>query len=273
MEPHPFSACFPVKRAFTLIELLVVIAIIAILAAILLPALARAKAKANQTGCLSNNKQLVLAWNLYVNDANDRVPGNYSGFNNATDYANSNLTWCVGWLNDLLPLTADNTNTALLRNSQLGPYATATGIYKCPSDKSIEVRSYSMNSYLGADPASHTPGYARYLKTSQLSTIGTSKAFVFIDERVDGINDGSFLVNMSGYDPLTPGAYALENFPAFYHSGNATLSFADGHVDVKRWRDPQTTPALNSGGAACPNDQDVDWIQDHSSRKASNPTR
>src|SRR5260370_40701984 len=97
------------ERAFTLIELLVVIAIIAILAAMLLPALARAKAKANEISCLNNNKQLVLAWSIYVNDASDRMPGNYSD-NYAKDYANSNLTWCIGWLNDLLPSAPDNTN-------------------------------------------------------------------------------------------------------------------------------------------------------------------
>jgi prepilin-type N-terminal cleavage/methylation domain-containing protein/prepilin-type processing-associated H-X9-DG protein len=260
-------------QAFTLIELLVVIAIIAILAAMLLPALSRAKARAYEISCLNNNRQMVLAWSLYVNDADDRLPGNYSGFDNAHNPANSNLTWCVGWLNDLIPNTPDNSNTELLRNSQLGPYSASTSIYKCPGDRSTLMRSYAMNSYLGEDPAWHTPGYARYLKLSQLSLIATSRAFVFIDERWDGINDGSFLVNMSGYDPAAPAAYRLDSFPAFYHTGKSTLCFADSHVEAKRWLDPRTMPKINQGSSASAENPDVEWLQDHSSRKSNNPTR
>jgi prepilin-type processing-associated H-X9-DG protein len=106
-----------------------------------------------------------------------------------------------------------------------------------------------------------------------MQRISIAKAFVFIDERYDGLNDASFLVNMAGYDPLTPGIYFLQEFPGFYHGGKATFTFADSHAEAKRWRDSRTTPVQNPRSASAPGDIDVDWIQDHSSWKADNSTR
>jgi len=259
--------------AFTLIELLVVIAIIAILAGLLLPAISRARARAQGIKCMNNNKQLAFAWNLYAGDNNDALPGNYSG-TDAQNLANSNATWCVGWMDHLVPKASDNTNTTLLRNSQLGAYTRSSALYKCPGDKSNSVRSYSMNCYLGENPvAPFTRGYIQVRKMTDLQTTSPAMAFVFIDERSDGINDGAFLVDMNGYDPLATGSYMLAAYPAFYHGGRATLSFADSHAETRRWRDSRTTPSRNSGLVSSENNQDVDWLQDHSSRKSNSPTR
>jgi prepilin-type N-terminal cleavage/methylation domain-containing protein/prepilin-type processing-associated H-X9-DG protein len=256
------------QRAFTLIELLVVIAIIAILAAMLLPALNRAKQKAREIACLNNNRQLVIAWKLYLTDNNDWMPGNYWGTYAEAPYTYSNVTWCIGWLDISTPSKPDNTNTLLLRQSQLGPPAASTAIYKCPSDLSPLVRSYAMNCYLGNALQHHSPGFAQYRKPSDLLGISPADAFVFVDERSDGINDGSFLVDMAGYAPSSPSAYMLAEYPAFYHSGRSTFSFADAHVESHPWHDPRTTvsatlPLIESPS---PDNVDVGWIQYRSSR-------
>jgi prepilin-type N-terminal cleavage/methylation domain-containing protein/prepilin-type processing-associated H-X9-DG protein len=263
------------SRAFTLIELLVVIAIIAILAALLLPALSQARVRAQALSCMSNNKQLLTAWTTYTVDFKDRMPGNYSGAD-AQEYSNSNNTWCVGYLDDLA-FTPDNTNLVLLTSSQLGRYTGSTGIYKCPGDRSLSngnsgtprVRSYSMNCYLGNRPSDvpWTHGYIQYSRITDFGSFSTAMAFVFLDERFDGINDGCFMVEMMGFDPPDPGAYSLVEYPAFYHGKQTSFSFADGHAELKRWQDPRTTPQTNPGMSACPNNPDVTWIQYRSSRK------
>jgi prepilin-type N-terminal cleavage/methylation domain-containing protein/prepilin-type processing-associated H-X9-DG protein len=259
-------------RAFTLIELLVVIAIIAILAAMLLPVLSRARERGHESSCLNNNRQLVLAWNLYTIDNNDRMAGNYWGTDAQAPYTYSNSTWCVGWLDPFTPSKPDNTNTALLLNSELGPLVRNPAVYKCPSDKSPLVRSFSMNCYFGETLDHHSPGFTQYRKVSELGTLSTADAFVFVDERSDGINDGAFLIEMAGYDPRTPGAYMLLDYPAFYHTGKSSFSFADGHAQSHTWQDRRTTvsaatPLTTSTSPANP---DVSWIQLHSSRKMGN---
>jgi prepilin-type N-terminal cleavage/methylation domain-containing protein/prepilin-type processing-associated H-X9-DG protein len=255
------------RRAFTLIELLVVIAIIAILAGLLLPALARAKAKAKAVKCLSNNRQLMTAWRLFVEDNEDTLPGNFSGAD-ARNYANSNFTWCVGYQNHLVPGTPDNTDRNLLRNSQLGRYASSPDIYKCPGDKGDMVRSFSMNCYLGENAsAPNTRGFKQFLKSSDFGTIPSDSIFLFIDERPDGINDGCFLVQMNGYDPQNPSAYMLENYPAFSHGNQSSVSFVDGHTILQTWRDGRTMPRNNTGPASSPNNPDVAWLMQNSTRR------
>ena len=272
----------PNRHGFTLIELLVVIAIIAILAGMLLPALAKAKAKAQGILCMANGKQMALGYIMYADDSGGNLPGNHDGGN-----ARTNLDWCAGWLT-LAADNADNTNTLLLVNGQLGPFiARSAGIFKCPADKSMvrnggvtrsRVRSLSMNAYLGVRAAPYTAGFWQFEKIGDVSNPSPSKCWVFLDEREDSINDGWFAVDMTGYDPINPNAYIQVDMQASYHNGAGGLSFLDGHSEIKKWQDARTKPVLQPGqelplGVACPRDVDIDWMQQRTSSKIINPTR
>ncbi len=268
------------SRGFTLIELLVVIAIIAILAGMLLPALAKAKTKAQGILCMSNGKQMALSYNLFCGDNNDVLPGDLDG---VTGYPETNKTWCVGWL-DNTTFRQDNTNQIYLMNSQLGKYAGAVGVYRCPADKALSkgktgvprVRSISMNGYLGERGGPYTGGYAQFKKLSEIQK--SSQTWVFVDEREDGINDGWFAVNMDGYDPIKPASYTIVDFPASYHNGACGFSFIDGHSEIRKWIDHRTKPPVKFGaplslGQPSPNNPDVAWLQDRTSVKLAGATR
>jgi prepilin-type N-terminal cleavage/methylation domain-containing protein/prepilin-type processing-associated H-X9-DG protein len=280
MSPTPQLQRNARSRAFTLIELLVVIAIIAILAGMLLPGLAKAKQKAQGILCMSNGKQMGLAYQLFCGDNQDTLPGDLDG---QTSYGDTNNTWCVGWL-DNTTYRQDNTNTVFLMNSQLGKYAGSPGVYKCPADKSLNrgkqgvprVRSISMNGYLGNRSGPYTAGYTQFKKLADIQK--ASGTWVFLDEREDSINDGWFAVNMDGYDPIRPTAYTIVDVPASYHNGAGGFAFADGHSEIKKWVDPRTRPVLKFGvstplGVASPNNPDVAWMQERTSVKVTGATR
>ncbi len=270
------------KGAFTLIELLVVIAIIAILASMLLPALARARLKAQGIQCMSNGRQVTLAWRMYTEDNNDKL---LYASGDAQTFATDPETWMTGGL-DFSPGNRSNWDINQdITKSPMWPYCGKNpGIFKCPADKSVvtvsgeikpRVRSIAMNLFLGGfhgqDP---NDSYRMYLKYSQLVVPGAVKVFVFIDEREDAINWGNFLTDMTGYQPLTPTSYNWLDLPASYHGKAGGLSFADGHAEIHRWRDQRTMPPLITGGLtfngysgfASPRNQDVAWMQDRTTR-------
>ena len=269
MKPVTARAKATSAKAFTLIELLVVLGVLSLLALTLWPAMAGTSVKSHQAQCLNNLKQLTRAWHMYADENNGRLAGNLGGAA-SQDIANLKKTWVLGWLSLYSP--AGNFRIEYLTNAQLGPYARDISIYKCPADRSTfngnpRVRSVSMNGYLG-DPSlgTKTPGFRTYKKLAQITQPSPSMTFVFIDERDESINDGFFSVDMRGFG--NPPTTYIGDYPAAWHNGSCSLSFADGHVEAHKWLDPRTKPPFLQAGPAygipSPNNSDMDWLMAHS---------
>ena len=275
-------------HGFTLLELLTVIAI---MASILLPALSKARGRAQAMICLNNTKQLILAWHIYAGDNAERLPYNLgmvgSSFRTDLNWVNNVMTW---------DLSSDNTNLATLTKASLGSFVGGnTAVYRCPSDQALSsvqraagwsarIRSYSMNAMIG-DAGSfvvngyniNNPDYTQFFKSTQIPQ--PSEIFVFLDEHPDSIDDGYFL-NKSPEDD-SPGGYGTPassaqwtDLPASYHNGATAFSFADGHSSLHRWLQPATIkPPLPHAAAlpiAIPSSPaaalaDFDWVLDHMS--------
>jgi prepilin-type N-terminal cleavage/methylation domain-containing protein/prepilin-type processing-associated H-X9-DG protein len=256
------SAAKSVSRAFTLIELLVVIAIIAVLAALLLPSLQSAKEKGKQIQCVNNLRQLQLAWFTYANDHDNWLPPNFP-----SDAYKQRPNWVGGWL-DHTDNNRDNTNTFLLLREwpgSLGPYVQNAALYKCPSDKSwamisgkreSRVRSYSINNWLGSGRRIGEGNRKASNRLTDFLNPPPANNFVFIDEHEDSVNDGYFNFS-SGYEDF------FQDLPASRHKGVGTLSFADGHVEARKWVDERTRKPVTReyfNGQLQPGSPDVAWL-------------
>ena len=248
--------------AFTLIEVLVVIGIIALLAALLLPALVKSKAKAESFTCANNQRQLYLAWNLYAEESGDWLVNNHGTV--------ETLARRQTWANNVQDWLAsdDNTNLVYLTQSKLGPYANhSASIYKCPADREPapngpRIRSMSMNALVGNSMEftnRFNPTYVQYHKLAEITA--PSGIFVFIDEQADTLNDGFFVNRLDDY--------AWGNVPGSYHNSAANLAFADGHLETHRWQVPETCrpvqrTRIDKFPAAPPTD--FDWLKAKTSR-------
>lgn len=273
--------CRSASKGFTLIELLVVIAIIAILAAMLLPALAKAKVKAQGISCLSNMKQMGLASILYSGDNAELLPGNAGASSGSAPYigvAPGYPNWVAGWMAgpggpatpggagtniSLLGVLGDTDSLGNKLVGSIGNYAKAAGVYRCPADKFLDpvaqmlrVRSISANCYMGTTPGEpNVTGnpYKKFNKTSDLNMrLGSSDAIYFLDENPESINDGFFLGS-----PDATGA-GVGDRPAVNHGNSSSISFADGHAQLKKWMDVFLRP--NNPGFIR---EDSKWLATH----------
>lgn len=258
--------------AFTLIELLVVISIIGILAALLLPTLSRSKQKAQGVLCVNNGRQLMMALNLYAEEAGGWLPPN-------PDYQCLKM-----WVGGDMGKPNDATNAAILTDpsrSAIAPYiGRSPKVFKCPADTTAHVRTFSMSQAVGTKPevpvaavdgpwldgthnhkADHP--WRTYGRFGDMVKPTPAELWVLIDEDPYNISDGSFAVSMT-----VP--TAMLDWPGAYHNSAAGVHFADGHTETHKWLDPRTRPGgrVSKGlHYQTPDNPDILWLQKRTSSR------
>jgi len=256
LAPHRLNT-----RGFTLLELMVAAGIIALLAGLLLPALSQTRERGQTLVCLNNLRQLTLAWHLYADDHEGRLPHNFGVADTTKTIENGTF---LNWVNNVMSweLDSNNTNQVGLTRGGLGPYlgGAALRLYRCPADRALStlqrnagwagrVRSVSMNAMVGEAGEftrqgrnANNPAYRQFFKLSDIPQ--PSQIFALIDEHPDSINDGYFLNRLADEEWL--------DLPASNHGRAANLSFADGHMATRTWIHPSTRPPAKPDAAALP---------------------
>lgn len=265
-----------IHSAFTLIELLVVVATIAVLVGLALPAIAKARSRSQGVQCLNNNKQLMIAFHQYANDYHDSC------------VLNEDQEPWISWVRGHLSYSSnnpDNTNTLYLTDSRwalLSQYSLTPSQYKCPSDRSrakffgreyLRTRSISLNHAIGANAS------GRWLPSRQFAESGEqyfqvfqrltdfqnpSSIFGFVDEHPDSVNDAAFATVGATQFPDR-----MIDLPAYYHNGAASISFADGHVEMHCWVDSRSrVPILSIKQLSIlmPHNPDLYWLASRSTQ-------
>jgi len=288
MKRNPFLPC-PANpgrpgHAFTLIELLVVIAIVGILASMLLPALARAKDQARRINCISNQKQMVVAWQLYPIDNQEFLVRNGSqasiGFSPGVTPP---FLWVYGG-NHGDPQTLTNEQYLVgTKYAQFAPYNKQYKIYKCPADRTLwplsgsskrvfQERSYALNYFIGTPSeyveapltTAFNTAYRLYYKSAELNADSPVNRFLFID-----VNPASICTPAFGLDMTTD---KFIHVPSSFHRGSGVLSFADGHVEAHKWLDGRTRKNNLPGGTfiihneTSTGNQDLKWLRARATR-------
>ena len=281
MLPQRPGSASESRSGFTMAELLAVLVVLGLMGSVMVTSLAGTRVDLVATQCRNHLKQLTMAWLMYSQDNRGHLVYNTDG--GTAGRSSSTASWVAGWLD--FSGSSDNTNVQMLVDhdqfpygAYLGPYLKSPAFFKCPADKSQvtiagvrlpRVRSLSMNNYLGRNSRTWASPSRYPLCTSLAQIKYPAGMFVILEERADSINDGWFVS-----DPDT--RWQLIDYPASYHNGSGNLSFADGHVETHRWKDPRTNPILSNGqllplNVNLPGDVDIPWLQQRAAGLQSFP--